>query len=106
MAACRRLRLERAREDKEAITNPGLVFEVTSPSTEAFDRTTKLEQYKTIKSLHAVWFVSQQSRRVTVVERHGKGWRSSERSKGEQLTLDAPALTIDVDAIYSALDGL
>ena len=99
-------RLDRAREDKEAITNPGLVFEVTSPSTEAFDRTAKLEQYKTIKSLRAIWFVSQQSKRVTVVERHGKSWRTVERGPGDRLTLDAPPLTIDVDAIYSALDGL
>ncbi|MBL8956576.1 MAG: Uma2 family endonuclease [Myxococcaceae bacterium] len=99
-------KLERARDDKDSITNPGLIVEVTSPSTEAYDRGTKLEQYKLIKSLQSVWLVSHATKRVTVVERHGRGWRTSDRGAGEQLTLSAPALTLDVDEIYEALDGL
>jgi len=99
-------KLERARDDKEAVTNPGLIVEVTSPSTEAYDRGAKLEQYKLLKSLGAVWLVSHSSKRVTCVERHGRSWRSVERGAGERLTLDTPPLTIDVDEIYEALEGL
>lgn len=99
-------RLERARDDKEAVLNPGLVVEVTSLSTEAYDRGAKLDQYKRIKSLRAVWIVAHAIKRVTVIERAGKTWRTSERGAGERLTLDSPPLTIDVDAVYSVLDGL
>ena len=99
-------KVARATDDKSAVANPGLIIEVTSPPTEAFDRGAKLEQYKTLKSVRAGWIVSHSATRVTVIERQGKGWRSTERSAGEQLTLDTPALTIDVDAIYAALDGV
>lgn len=99
-------KLERARDDKDALVNPVLIVEVTSPSTEAYDRGAKLEQYKRIKSLAAVWLVSHAARRVTSVERSGKSWRTTVRETGEQLTLAAPPLAVDVDAIYAALDGL
>lgn len=99
-------KLDRAPDDELAIVNPGLVVEVTSPSTEQYDRSDKLEQYKQIKSLQAVWIISQATPRVTVVARHGRSWKTSTHGSGDRLTLAAPALSIDVDAIYRALDGL
>lgn len=92
--------------DRESIVNPGLIVEVTSPSTEDCDRREKLEQYQQLPSLHAVWIVSHREPRVTVVERAGSAWRTTERRAGERLVLAAPALTVDVDTIYRALDGL
>ena len=91
---------------KVAILNPGLVVEVTSPSTEACDRGEKLDQYKSIKSLRAVWLVSHREPRVTVVERQKRTWRKTDYRSGALVTLATPALTVDVDAIYRALDGL
>lgn len=99
-------KLQRAADDQLAIVNPGLIVEVTSPSTEEYDRGDKLKQYKLLKSVQVVWIVSHASRRVTVVERHAKVWKTTEFGKGERLTLATPPLTIDVDAIYRALDGL
>lgn len=91
---------------KVAIVNPGLIVEVTSPSTQDYDRGDKLAEYKTIKSLQAVWVVAHDERRVTVVERHKRGWRETEHGSGKHVTLASPALTIDIDAIYRVLDGL
>jgi Uma2 family endonuclease len=99
-------KLQRAPDDELAVVNPGLIVEVTSPSTAEHDRGEKLEQYKLIKSVQAVWLVSHASARVTVVERQGKTWKSTDHGKGARLTLATPALTIDVDAIYRALEGL
>lgn len=99
-------KVERAEDDKQSIVNPGLIVEVTSPSTEEYDRGEKLDQYKLIKSLQSVWLVSHSSHRVTVVERHKRGWRTTDFGRGEQLALTAPPLTIDVDAIYRAIEGL
>src|SRR5687768_1908992 len=36
-----------------AVTNPSIVFEVPSSSTQSYDRTTKLEAYKQLPSLRA-----------------------------------------------------
>ena len=99
-------KVERARDDRLAIVNPGLIVEVTSRSTEDHDRGEKLEEYKRIKSLQAIWIVAYDSRRVTVVERQKKGWKQSDRGVTERLTLAAPALTIDVEEIYRVLEGL
>ena len=99
-------RVERARDDKHATLNPGLIIEVTSPSTEDYDRGAKLKHYKLIKSVQAIWIVSHAVGRVTVVERHKKGWKVSDRGASDTLTLASPPLTIDVAAIYRALDGL
>jgi Uma2 family endonuclease len=93
-------------DGKQSILNPGLIVEVTSPSTEQDDRGDKLDVYKTVKSLQAIWIVSQSQPRVTVIERHQKKWRTSEQGRGDQLTLATPPLTIDVDAIYRVLDEM
>ncbi|MEM9695381.1 MAG: Uma2 family endonuclease, partial [Myxococcota bacterium] len=44
--------------DKDAITNPTVLVEVTSRSTEDYDRGEKLDHYKQIPALQAVLFVS------------------------------------------------
>jgi len=99
-------KLDRARDDKHAILNPLLIVEVTSPSTEDYDRGAKLKQYKLIKPLQAVWIVSHASPSVTIVERQKKGWKTTTHGSGAQLVLASPSLTIDVDSIYRALQGL
>lgn len=99
-------KIERAADDKQAALNPMLVVEVTSPSTEEYDRGEKLAEYKAIKSLKAIWIVSHAKPRVTVHERTKKGWRATEFGPGERLTLSEPPLSVDVDAIYRALDGI
>ena len=47
-----------------AVTNPVLLVEVLSPSTETFDRTTKFEQYRRLESLREYVLVSQTEARV------------------------------------------
>ncbi len=99
-------KVERATGDKQSIVNPGLIVEVTSASTEEYDRGEKLDRYKQLKSLQAVWIISHASRKVTIVERRGRGWRATNHGPGEELTLAAPSLTLGVDAIYRAIEGL
>ena len=44
--------------DANAVTNPTLLVEVTSDSTEDYDRGEKLSHYKTLSSLRAVILIS------------------------------------------------
>lgn len=70
--------LERSPGDRNAVTNPCLVVEVLSPSTEDYDRGEKLRHYQAIPSLRAVLLVAQGEPRVTLVERVADGWRTTD----------------------------
>lgn len=89
--------------DPNAITNPALLVEVTSKSTEDYDRGEKLSQYKQLPSLAAVLLVSHRARRVTLVERVGVTWEEREFRPGEIVTVRSPALELPVDALYDGI---
>jgi Uma2 family endonuclease len=70
--------LVRAMDDPNAITNPVMLVEVLSPSTEEYDRGEKLRHYQQIPTLEAVLLVSQGEHRVTVVQRTSGGWETTD----------------------------
>jgi Uma2 family endonuclease len=90
--------------DANAVVNPTLLVEVTSKSTEDYDRGKKLESYKQIESLRAVLIVSHRSRRVTVVERLGGGWTEREASNGQNVELALHDTSFSVDSIYDGIE--
>jgi Uma2 family endonuclease len=89
--------------DANAITNPTLLVEVTSKSTEDYDRGDKLSHYKQLPALQAVLFVSHRARRITVVARSKAGWSEREYRGGEQVSIAAPAATFAVDDVYEGI---
>ncbi|MEM9693644.1 MAG: Uma2 family endonuclease [Myxococcota bacterium] len=89
--------------DRHAVVNPALLVEVTSRSTEDYDRGDKLSHYKQIPSLKAVIFVSHRTRALTIVARSEKGWEETVVRGGEQLLLAEPALRVPVDALYDGI---
>jgi Uma2 family endonuclease len=67
--------IERDAIDKNAITNPILLVEVSSPGTQAYDRGRKLDHYRRIPSLREVVLVSHSERRIEVHRRvEGDEW--------------------------------
>ena len=50
---------EYADEDRDTLINPRVVFEVLSPSTERYDRTTKFQHYKQLPSVQEYILVAQ-----------------------------------------------
>lgn len=94
-------------EDAHTVVNPSVVVEVTSPSTEEYDRTEKLEHYQRIPALSAVVFVSHRERCIEVVARgEGGTWQRSEARAGKAATLPSLDATLDVDEVYrDALTG-
>jgi len=93
----------RASNDKRALVNPSILVEVTSTSTEDYDRGEKLSQYRQIASLKAVLLVSHRSVRVTLVERTADGWTTREVRSGEDIALREPKLLVGADAIYRGI---
>jgi Uma2 family endonuclease len=93
--------------DKNALITPTLLVEVTSNSTEDYDRGEKLSHYKQCPSLNAVLIVSHRRRQVTIVERTVTGWQVRECRSGEHVELATPPLSFAVDDLYAgiALEG-
>jgi Uma2 family endonuclease len=90
--------------DANAVTNPTLLVEVTSDSTEDYDRGEKLAHYKQLPDLHVVIFVSHRRPQVTVVERAPGGWDQREIRSGEEVVLETPPVRFAVDELYSGIE--
>jgi Uma2 family endonuclease len=85
------------------VINPTLLVEVTSSSTEGYDRGEKLSHYKQIPSLVAVLLISHRRRQVTVIERSPDGWDQRELRAGEVVTVEALSLSLSVDELYAGI---
>jgi len=88
------------RNDKvigEAITNPKLVVEVLSDSTESYDRGEKFAHYMRLSSLDEYVLVSQNERRLEVFRRpEGRGhWHREVARAYESVTLQGQVVTVD-----------
>ena len=95
---------QRAAEDSVAVTNPALLLEVTSNSSEDYDRGEKLRQYQAIATAREVLIVSHREPRITLHRRDASGWHSTEARSGESLALQSIGGTLNVDDVYR--DGL
>jgi Uma2 family endonuclease len=90
--------------DRNATTNPTLLVEVTSKSTEDYDRGEKLNHYKQCPSVKAVLFISHRREQVTVVSRGSATWETREYRSGQQVEISALALTLSVDDLYAGIE--
>ena len=88
-------------ERRDILTNPVVVMEVLSPSTEARDRGVKFEQLRTIASLREVLFVSQDRRSVERYARHPGGWLlTSFGPDNSEFELSSIQVTLKMDEVY------
>ena len=96
-------RTMRASDDPLAVTNPSILIEVTSPSTEDYDRGEKLRHYKSIPSVREILIVSHREPLLTVHRRGDDGqWSTGAARTGESVHFPSVAATLSVDEVYSA----
>lgn len=94
--------LETVAEDPDAITNPVLLAEVPSDTTEAYDRGAKAAHYRRLASLHEYVLVSQAEQLVEVYRRTEAGrWELLEGRPGDRIELRSLGIGLDVAAIYA-----
>jgi Uma2 family endonuclease len=94
-------RVELDAEDRNVVVNPIVVVEVTSPSTEEYDRGEKLEHYKRIPSLQEIVLVGHRERLVEVVRREDDGrWTRHEARTGGSVEIASLACKLSVDEVY------
>lgn len=94
-------KLERAKDDGDAITNPRVIVEVLSDTTEASDRGDKWAHYQHLESLEEYVLVSQHTPRIEVFRRGEQGWTYEAFGRGTQMTLRSIDVVIDVDELYA-----
>jgi Uma2 family endonuclease len=91
-------------EDPNAVTNPTLVVEVLSPTTELWDRGKKFTHYRSIPTLKHYLLVSQDTIAIEHYERGPQSvWLYTSHGPGESIALSALGVSLDVDAVYRNL---
>jgi Uma2 family endonuclease len=96
-------RTQRAADDPLAVVNPVVLVEVTSPSTEEYDRGEKLRHYKHLSSVREVLVVSHREPRMTIHRRDEAGaWTVIEAGAGQELVLESLGARLAVDDVYRA----
>jgi Uma2 family endonuclease len=93
-------KLERSADDPNAITNPRVIVEVLSESTEAADRGDKWAHYQRIPSLEEYVLVSQHEQRVEVFRRGEQGWVYEAVTSG-RVELPSVGGSVELDELYT-----
>ena len=92
--------------DAQATTNPTIVIEVLSPSSEGDDDGDKRTDFQSLASLEAYVLLAQDQRRVKVYRRAGHEWSVATYRDGDSFELPALSSPIAVADIYAEiLDG-
>jgi Uma2 family endonuclease len=87
---------------RQTVTNPTLIVEVLSPSTEDYDRGEKLEQYQRIESLCEVVLVAHDKRSVTVWRRTKETeWASDEYAGEGVVKLTSVPCELSLSDVYT-----
>ena len=97
-------RLQTHPDDGHAVTNPTVVFEVLSSSTERFDRGDKFAWYRSFDTLRSYVLVSQERVAVEHFHREGDLWTLRILGPGDLLTLPDLGVSVPVDAFYEGVD--
>jgi Uma2 family endonuclease len=98
-------RTQRAVDDPLAVTNPVVVVEVTSASTEEYDRGEKLRHYQSLPSVREVLIASHARPQLTLHRREAAGaWTVLQAATGGTVELVSLGVRLAVDDVYR--DGL
>ena len=83
------------------MSDPTIVVEVLSPTTESHDRIRKWREYQTIASLQHFVLVAQSERRIEVYTREGEGWQLAVvEPPDDTVALKAIGTRLSLETIY------
>ncbi len=94
--------VERHPSSPTHVTNPRVIVEVLSASTERYDREQKRLYYQTLSSLVEYAVIAQDRRLVEVWRRGADGWEHQTFGAGETMAFSSIASEFEVDALYDA----
>ena len=93
-------------DNTDTLLNPGLLVEVLSPSTEAYDRGRKFEQYKSLESLHEYLLVASDRMHADLYTRQtdGRWLLTSADNPDESLTLESVDARLTMADLYEKVE--
>ena len=92
---------ERDPKSPTHVTNPSVIVEVLSPSTEDYDRGEKREHYQQIESLREYVLVTQARHQVEVFQRTATGsWEARTYGPAAPAEIPSLGLSLSVDELY------
>jgi Uma2 family endonuclease len=95
---------ESLRADDRLIRDPILIVEILSPSTTAFDRHTKVPDYRRIASVQEILLLDSDSIFAEVLRRQGDHWITEiVQGQGASLSLSSVPLTIPMADLYDGI---
>ncbi|MCA9591822.1 MAG: Uma2 family endonuclease [Myxococcales bacterium] len=98
---CGKLEIDPDDPTQQTVTNPCVLVEVLSPSTEDYDRGDKLAHYQQIPSLQEIVFVAQGRQQIEVVRREADGsWSRHVSGEGESAELSSLGAELPVAKVY------
>ena len=82
------------------VTDPVVIIEILSPTTEIRDRVEKRIAYQKLEALTEYVLVSQEKIRAEVFRRSGQDWELEIHTVGDRVRLKAVGVEIPIEAIY------
>ncbi|NCQ97779.1 MAG: Uma2 family endonuclease [Microcystis aeruginosa W11-06] len=95
----------RDRQDRYLKRYPKLIAEVLSPSTTAFDKGEKFQDYQQIETLEEYVLISQEIQRVECRRRNSLGiWETTIYETGDRVILQSINLELAITDLYRGID--
>lgn len=97
--------VERSEKEPNAVTNPIVIVEVLSESTESYDRGDKFHAYRKIESLKEYILIDQYKAQVETFRRESDLWKIT-RVEGldEELLIESLGISIRLEHIYEGVE--
>jgi Uma2 family endonuclease len=94
-----------AANESAVVTDPVLVIEVLSPSTETIDRREKLHAYRHLPALQEYALISQDMQQIEVYRRQGDvGWLYITYEPGDTVEFASVGVTLPIAELYAGTD--
>lgn len=81
-----------------------MLIEVTSNSSEEYDRGEKLRHYQAIPTAKEIVILSHREPRISLHRRDERGWTAVDAAAGESIALESIGAMVRIDDVYR--DGL
>ena len=100
-------RFEHDPRDPDGVTNPSVLVEVLSPTTESHDRIVKFDKYRHLPSLRDYVLVTQERNRVEHYARNDdNSWTYRDLGDGDTLRLTGAPAEVAISELYEGVEEL
>jgi Uma2 family endonuclease len=92
-------------KNETTLTNPNLILEVLSDSTEKYDRSKKFQSYRTIPSLNTYVLVSTEYKQIEVYSKNpNNSWTLTDPDENGKIHIPSIDYTLDLNEVYEKVE--